>query len=218
MKLFMHPGACSLSPHIVSRELGLGIELVEVDRATHRTADGSDYLAINPNGYVPALQLNDGTVLTEGPAIVQFLAELAGGSSLLRAGGIERGRTRSWLNFITSELHKPMSLLFSKAYQGAHEELRALVGRRLDYVEAELGEPFLEGSEFSAPDAYLFVCLNWTPWIGIDLSRWLALERFMEAVAARAGVQAALEAEGLVPAQGVFFAPRADHRQVGVRP
>ncbi|WP_117193191.1 glutathione S-transferase N-terminal domain-containing protein [Rhizobium terrae] len=224
MKLYMHPGACSLSPHIVCRELGLEVETVPVERGTYRLPDGGDYLGINGTGYVPALMLDDGAVLTEGPAIVQFLAaSVASGRNLLPAvGSLERSRVQSWLNFITSELHKPMVMLFNAAYAPAHDPIRGLVSRRLDWLNGRIGGPYLEGEGFSVADAYLFVCLNWSPWIGIDLKTWPRLEAFFRAAAGRPAVQAALQAEGLhASPENIFFAPRAgeDHRAAaGVRP
>ncbi|MGB0084127.1 MAG: glutathione S-transferase N-terminal domain-containing protein [Rhodomicrobiaceae bacterium] len=212
MKLYMHPAACSLSPHILCRELGIPIELVEVDRKTHETASGGDFYEINGNGYVPVLELDDGDTLTEGPAIVQYLAELRPGSDLLpEAGTMQRIRVQSWLNFITSELHKPMAMLFAPAYQPARDALASHVNKRLGWLSGQLKGPFLIGETFTVADGYLFVCLNWSPWIGIDLSQWPALQNFMARVGARSAVQEALKAEGLVPnrADGIFYAPRA---------
>ena len=203
MKLYMHPAACSLSPHIVMRELGLPVELVAVDRKTHRTADGRDYLAINGNGYVPVLGLEDGSTIMEGPAIVQFLADQRPEAGLLPPPGSgERLRVQIWLNFITSELHKPMAMLFSPAYAPAGTALQLVT---------QLAGSFLTGERFTVADAYLFVCLNWSPWLGIDLVRWPALAAFVRRVAQRPKVQEALAAEDLVPRDrtGIFFAPRA---------
>jgi glutathione S-transferase len=211
MKLYMHPAACSLSPHIVMRELGLPVELVPVDRKTHRTADGGDFLAVNGNGYVPVLGLEDGSTLMEGPAILQFLADQRPEAGLLPPGGIERVRIQTWLNFVTSELHKPMAMLFNPAYAPAAAALRAHVEKRLDWLATQLAGGYLAGEGFTVADAYLFVCLNWTPWLGIDLARWPALADFMRRIAGRPKVQEALAAEDLVPRDrtGIFFAPRA---------
>ena len=210
MKLYMHPGACSLSPHIVCRELGLPVDLVEVDRATHRTQDGEDYLRVNGNGYVPALALEDGRILTEGPAIVQYLADLRPEAGLLPPpGSVERSRVQSWLNFISAELHKPMVMLMLPAYAPARAAVAVLVDKRLDWLAGALAGPYLTGDRFTVADAYLFVCLNWSPWNGVDLARRPALQAFMAQVAARPGVQAALAAEGLAPlGDSIFFAPR----------
>lgn len=211
MKLYMHAAACSLSPHIVCRELDIDIELIAVDRKTHRTSDGEDYLTINGNGYVPALMLDDGKVLTEGPAIVQFLADSAanGNKMLPEAGSFARNRVQSWLNFITSELHKPMAMLFNADYAAAHGAMRAVVYKRLEWINERLAGPYLTGEDFTVADAYLFVCLNWSPWIEIDLDRFPAIPAFMQRVAARPSVQMALSEEGLMSfnAGGTFFAP-----------
>ena len=213
MKLYMHAAACSLSPHIICRELGLDIELVQVDRQTHRTSNGEDYLAINGNGYVPALMLDDGKVLTEGPAIVQFLADSVpeGAALLPEVGNIRRNEVQSYLNFITAELHKPMVLLFNPIYSSVHEEIRALISKRLAWLNGRFAGPYLTGDAFTVADAYLFVCLNWSPWTNIDLKQWPALHGFMARVAARPKVREALQAEDLeaFDADGVYFAPHA---------
>jgi glutathione S-transferase len=212
MKLYMHAAACSLSPHIVCRELDLPIELIEVNRKTHKTSASEDFYDINGNGYVPVLALDDGETLMEGPAIVQYLADLRPEGGLLpKPGTMERTRVQSWLNFVTSELHKPMGMLFQPAYQAAWPALRAHVGKRLDWLSTQLAGPYLTGEHFTVADAYLFVCLNWTPWIGIDLARWPVLEAFMARVGARPKVQEALRAEDLVSRgeRSVFYAPRA---------
>ena len=198
MKLYMHTAACSLSPHIVCRELGLDVDLVAVDRATHRTADGGDYLAINGNGYVPLLELDDGTRLMEGPAIVQYLADLKPEAGLVPpAGTLERVRLQSWLNFISTELHKPLAMQFH--FVAAREQLAALVTRRLTWLSDQLTGPYLMGDRFTVADAYLFVCLNWTQFLKFDLSPWPKLTDLMRRVAARPAVQQALAAEGLIP-------------------
>jgi glutathione S-transferase len=200
MKLYMHPAACSLSPHIVCRELGIPVELVPVERGTHLLPDGSDFSAVNGNGYVPILELDDGTRLIEGPAIVQYLADLRPQSRLAPpAGTMERVRLQSWLNFITSELHKPMAMHFNPALLSARDGLRAIVEKRLSWLATQLAGPFLLGEHFSVADAYLFVVLNWSQFQNLDLRRWPALTAFMQRVAARPGVQAALAAERLVP-------------------
>jgi glutathione S-transferase len=211
MKLYMHPGACSLSPHIVLRELGIRFDLVEVDRKTHRTADGQDFLGINGNGYVPVLRLGDGSLLTEGPAIVQYLADLRPETDLLpRTGTFKRSQVQSWLNFITSELHKPMAMLFSPALAPSRAALLDLVHKRLRWLETQIAGPWLTGDSFTVADAYLFVCLNWSPWNGVDLESRPALVRFMKQVAARPKVLEALDAEGLGPreAGGIFYGPK----------
>jgi glutathione S-transferase len=198
MKLYMHTAACSLSPHIVCRELGLDVELIAVDRATHRTADNRDYLGINGNGYVPLLELADGARLMEGPAIVQYLADLKPEAGLVPpAGTLERVRLQSWLNFISTELHKPLAMQFH--FAAAREQLAALVTRRLTWLSDQLTGPYLMGDRFTVADAYLFVCLNWTQFLKFDLSPWPKLTDLMRRVAARPAVQQALAAEGLIP-------------------
>jgi len=201
MKLFYAPGACSLSPHIVLRELGLPFALEAVDLKTKKTESGADFTAINPKGYVPALQLDDGEVLTEGAAIVQYLADKhAPGTLAPVAGTVERARLNGHLNFISAELHKAFGPLFNPALAPeAREAAVANIGRKLDVVETALadGRPYLTGPDFSVADAYLFVMLSWTPNFGIDLARWSRLGEFSRRVAARAAVQAAMAAERL---------------------
>ena len=199
MKLFYAPGACSLSPHIVLRELGLPFALEAVDLGTKKTASGADFRAINPKGYVPALQLDDGEVLTEGAAIVQYLADkYAPGTLAPVAGTVERARVNAHLNFIAAELHKAFGPLFNPALTPeAREAAVANLGRKLDVVENVLadGRPYLTGPDFTVADAYLFVILSWTPNFGVDLAHWPHLGGFSQRVGARAAVQAAMAAE-----------------------
>lgn len=203
MKLYYSPGACSLSPHIVMRELGLPVDLVKVDLGARKTADGGDYLAINPKGYVPVLQLDDGSVLTEGPAIVQYLADRSPASKLApAAGSMERYRLVEWLNFLTSEIHKGFSPLFRPT---ATEETKAMfreaLARRFDYLSAQLRDkPYLMGDRFTVADAYLFTLLGWCRLTQIDLSKWPVLTTYRERIAARPAVRAAMKAEGLIKA------------------
>jgi len=201
MKLFYAPGACSLSPHIVLRELGLPFALEAVDLKTKRTQSGADFAAVNPKGYVPALQLDDGEVLTEGAAIVQYLADKhAPGTLAPMAGTVERARLNGHLNFISAELHKAFGPLFNPALAPeAREAAVATLGRKLDLAEQALGDgrPYLTGPDFTVADAYLFVVLSWAPKLGIDLARWPHLGAFSGRVAARASVQAAMAAETL---------------------
>lgn len=210
MKLYTHPAACSLSPHIIARELGLDLEIVPVERGKHRTADGRDFLAINPNGYVPALVLDDGEVVLEGPAIVQYLAELRPQAGMMPQDAQARAQLRMLLNFVSTELHKPMVQMFAPAYTPVRDVLHRHVAARLDWVSARLDVgPYLMGERFSLADAYLFVCLNWCQWLNIDLSEWPRLVVFMRRVGMRPGVKAALAAEKLAShSGGVFFAPR----------
>jgi glutathione S-transferase len=201
MKLYFSPGACSLSPHIVLREAGLAFAPVKVSTKTKEMDGGGDYRSINPKGYVPALGLDDGSVLTEGPAIVQYLADRAPASKLAPANGtMERYRLQEWLNFITTELHKQFSSLFDPSYP---EEMKAKqrdkIGGRLDWVAQQLGDkPYVMGDTFTVADAYLFTVVNWGQWVGIDIAKWPAIKAFHERVAARPKVQEALKAEGLL--------------------
>ena len=201
MKLYYTPAACSLSPHIVAREAGFDPELVLVDLQTKKTKDGGDFLKMSPNGYVPAVQLDSGEILTEGPAIVQYLADQKPDAKLAPANGtLPRYQLQQWLNFITSELHKSFSPLFNPQTPA---EVRGMtierIGQRFDYVAKALdGRKYLTGDTFTVADAYLFTVLNWTNFVKIDLGNWPALKEYVGRVAARPGVQAALKAEGLL--------------------
>lgn len=199
MKLYYTPGVCSLAPHILLREAGLGFELEKVDAQTRRTDKDADYLAINPNGYVPALEIEPGLVLTEGPAIMQYIADRAPGAKLVPSGGMERYRLLSWLNFITSEIHKGFSPLFKEGMPAEAKTLfKDQLALRFDHVERRLAQhEYLLDSGFSAADAYLYVTTGWAPFVGISLERWPALTAFRKRVEARESVQAARRAEGL---------------------
>ncbi len=201
MKLFYTPGACSLSPHIVLRELGVPFALEAVNLKTKVTESGMDFTVINPKGYVPALQLEDGEVLTEGAAIVQYLADKhAPGTLALVAGTVERARLNAHLNFISAELHKSFGPLFNPALAPeAREAAVANIGRKLDVVDKALadGRPYLTGPDFTVADAYLFVVLSWAPNFGVDLARWPRLGEFSRRVIVRPAVQAAMAAEKL---------------------
>ncbi len=199
MKLYYSPGACSLSPHIVLCEAGLGHELVKVDLKTKKTEHGDDFNAINPKGYVPTLVTDDGEVLTEGPAIVQYLADLAPASGLApAAGSMARVRLQEWLNFISTEIHKGFSPLFRNAPAEWQEVVRSNLTNRFNHLAATLEkQPWLMGEQFSVADAYLFTVLNWSQWVKFDLSPWPALGAYLARVAARPGVQKALKKEGL---------------------
>ena len=201
MKLYYTPGVCSMSPHIVLCELGLPHELVKVDLATHMTADGRDYTVINPKGYVPALELDDGQLLTEGPAIVQYLADLKPAAGLLPpAGTIERARVQEWLTFIGTELHKSFSPLFNpNASADWKAAALANIQRRLGYVVKMLtGRDYLTGANFCVADAYLFTVIGWTRFQNIDLAPWPAIAAYQQRVMARPAVQAAMRDEGLI--------------------
>lgn len=201
MKLYFKPGSCSLSPHIVLREAGLSFDLVKVDLVTKTLADGSDFRAVNPKGQVPTLALDDGTTLTEGAVIVQYIADQVPGSGLLPAvGSLERYRVQEWLNHIGSELHKGMVPLFPMLREVTTDEYRAFVWKtlsgKLAVVDQQLADrAHLTGDAFTVADAYLFVVLSWIPRIGLDLSPWPNLQAFAARVAARPAVQAALAAE-----------------------
>ncbi len=199
MKLYYSPGTCSLSPHIVLRELGHDFELEKVDIRAKVTESGDDFRAINPKGYVPALKLESGEVLTEGVAIVQHLADAAGARHLApQPGTLARTRLVEHLNFISAELHKSFGPLFQGASEEAKEAARAKIGSRLDLLEQVFadGRDFLMGESFSVADAYLFTIVSWTHPTGIDLAKWSRIADFVERVARRPTVQAALVAEG----------------------
>ncbi|HZT20901.1 MAG TPA: glutathione transferase GstA [Dongiaceae bacterium] len=198
MKLYLTPGACSLSPHIVLREAGIPFDFEVVDLAGKRTKSGKDFRAINPKGYVPALELDGGQVLTEGPAIVQYLADQKPAAKLAPpAGSIDRYRVQEWLNYITSELHKSFGPLFSpKTPDAWKEQLKVNLAGRFDLLSRTLeGKDYLMGSTFTVADAYLFTVLSWSDHVGIDLGKWPVLKAYVERVAARPAVKAALEAE-----------------------
>jgi glutathione S-transferase len=201
MKLYYTPGACSLSPHIVASEAGLAVDLVKVDLAEHKTESGEDYTTVNPKGYVPALRLDDGSVLTEGPAIVQYLADQKPGSGLIPAAGtIDRYRVQEWLNFIGTELHKNFSPLFNKASSDdVKNTAKTNINKRLAYLNDQLASrQYLMGGNFTVADAYAFTIVNWTNFVGIDLKPYPNLGAYMGRVAARPKVHETLKAEGLV--------------------
>ncbi|WP_256077421.1 glutathione transferase GstA [Massilia sp. YIM B04103] len=203
MKLYFAPDTCSLSPHIVLRELGLPFELVRVNNQSKKLADGSDFLAINPKGYVAALQLENGEVLTEGPAILQYLADLKPQAGLAPANGSwERVRLQEWLNFITSEIHAGLALQFNAGMPPEVKEMfkQKLFKRFGHLVQALERHEYLCGPRFGVADAYLYAVLLWTRFFGIDLERWPALAAFMQRMTARPAVQAALAAESAMPA------------------
>jgi glutathione S-transferase len=197
MKLYYAPGACSLAPHIALRELGLGFELERVDLHAGRTADGRDFRAINPRGYVPALELDDGSVLVEAPVVLQYLADQRPERALVPAcGSRQRYDVQSWLNFTSSELHKSFGPLYA---QPPEDQRRALVDRirgRLAYVDGELGRrPWLVGDTYSVADIYLFVIASWCERFGIDPGGWPSLVTWRDRIAARPAVRDALAAE-----------------------
>ena len=201
MKLYYSPGACSLAPHIVLHEAGLAFEPVLASTKTHQLADGTDYYTINSKGYVPLLELDNGERLSEGPAIVQYIADQVPDKKLAPASGtMARYRLQEWLNFIASELHKGIGGMFNPAMpEEGKAVLRARAIGRLKWVDAQLeGRPYLMGDAFSVADPYLFTVTNWTKHTGIDTSGLKNLSAFQERMAARPAVQAAMRAEGLL--------------------
>lgn len=200
MKLYYSPGACSLAPHILLCEAELPHALVKVDTASHRTEDGIDFYTINPKGYVPVLELDNGERLTEGPVIAQLIADRAGREDLMpTAGSMARYRVMEWQSYITSELHKSFSPLFNPALDAAAKAVfGAALVKKFAWVSGKLrGQHYLTGSSFSAADAYLFTVAGWAKHVGLDLSDFEHLQRFLARVAARPAVQAAMKAEGL---------------------
>jgi glutathione S-transferase len=198
MKLYYSPGACSLSPHIVLREAGIPFELVRANLRTHQLADGSDYYAVSPKGYVPLLELDDGQRLSEGPVIVQYIADQAPAAKLAPpAGTLARYRVMEWLGFINSEVHKSYSPLFNPAINDETKAVyRQKVLDRLTWIDAQLaGKDYLMGSEFSVADAYLFTVTRWAGAVKLDVSGLNNLAAFMARMQARPAVQAALQAE-----------------------
>ncbi len=202
MKLFYSPGACSLSPHIILREAGQAFDLERVDGATKKTETGRDFKVINPKGYVPVLELDSGEILTEGAAIVQYVADTHGAANLApKTGTLERARLQEHLNFVASELHKAFSPLFDpEAPDDQKKAAPANIGRRFDYVEPLFadGRHYLLGNNFSVADAYLFVVAGWAKPTGIGLDRWPRLQAFHDRVGGRPAVKAAMTAEGLI--------------------
>ena len=201
MKLYFSPGACSLSPHIVLLESRLGFTMEKVDLRSKLTESGRNYRAVNPKGYVPALELDDGRVLTEGPAVVQYLADLAPDRQLApRPGTFERYELISLLNFISGELHKNYSPLFSPTTADeVKQAVRGNLAQRYPYIEQVLqGKQYLLGEQFTVADAYLFVISSWAAHVDVDLAAFPNLQAFMARVAARPAVQQALRAEGLL--------------------
>ncbi|MGQ0665119.1 MAG: glutathione transferase GstA [Pseudomonadota bacterium] len=201
MRLYFSPGACSLSPHIVLREAGLTFDLEQVDLATKQTKSGADFKAVNPKGQVPALRLDDGQVLTEGPAVVQYIADQRPQSGLAPAAGtMERYHLQAWPNFITSELHKTFSPLFRANTPDEYKKIaKGNLADRFGYLDRHLaGKTYLMGDRFTVADAYCFTVVGWSNYMNIDLAPWPNLGAYIKRVAARPKVQEAMKAEGLV--------------------
>jgi glutathione S-transferase len=201
MKLYFSPGACSLSPHITLEESGLAYEALAAPTKTHQLADGTDYYTINPLGYVPLLELDDGSRLREGPAIVQYIADQVPAKKLAPANGtMARYRLQEWLTFIGTELHKGFSPLFNPANpDSVKAAAKDKLAQRLKWVDGQLaGKDYLMG-EFSVADPYLYTVSRWSVPTGVDISSFANLNAFRARMAARPGVLAALKAEGLTP-------------------
>jgi glutathione S-transferase len=200
MKLYYSPGACSLSPHIALREAGIAFEPVLASTKSHKLQDGTDYYGINPLGYVPMLELDDGTRLREGPAIVQYIADLAPTKNLAPAAGtLSRYRLQEWLTFIGTEIHKTYSPFFNPAMPDeAKAVFKAKLQSRYEWLDRELeGKEYLMGEHFTVADGYLFTVTNWAKPVGIDLSPYPNVQAWHARVGARPQVQEALKVEGL---------------------
>lgn len=201
MKLYYSPGACSLASHIALYETGLPFEIDRLIKTSKMTVGGEDFMQINPKGYVPAIKLDDGSILTEGAAVLQYIADQKPDSGLApKAGTMERYRLQEWLTFISSELHKSFSPFFNKdATEEVKTNARNLLAKRLGYVETQLAnKPYLMGDHFTVADAYLFVVANWSNHVGFDLSPFPRIQEYLARIAARPAVQAAMKAEGLL--------------------
>jgi glutathione S-transferase len=201
VKLYYLTGACSLASNIALREAGLKFELVKVDRHTKKTADGHDFNEINPKGYVPTLMLDNGEVLTENIAVLQYIADQSPASKLAPpAGTMPRHRLVEWLAFISSEIHKAYSPLFREdATEATKQYTLANLTRRLDHLNRMLAnKTFLMGEQFTVADCYLFTVLSWSPHVKLDLGRWPELKRYVDRIAARPQVIEALKSEGLL--------------------
>jgi glutathione S-transferase len=200
MKLYYSPGVCSLSPHIALREAGIAFQAVAVNIRSHELAEGGDYYAINPKGYVPLLELDTGERLTEGPAILQYIADLAPNKNLAPANGtLPRYRLQEWLTFIGTEIHKSFSPLFKPTTPDAYKDtVRQNLVNRYGYVDSQLADrDYLLGEHFSVADCYLFTVSRWAPAMKVDLAPFANVSAYLQRVASRPAVQEALKAEGL---------------------
>jgi glutathione S-transferase len=200
MKLYYSPGACSLAPHIALNEAGLNFDAVKVDLRKHVLDDGTDYFKINPKGYVPLLELDDGQRLSEVAVILQYIADRKPGTLAPAFGSLARYRVMEWLNFVATEIHKQFSpLWYAETPDATKEKQRATLAKRFSYLSETLSaQPYLTGDTFSIADAYLFTILNWAHKVKLDLAPWPSLQQFLARVAARPQVHATLVAEGLV--------------------
>jgi glutathione S-transferase len=201
VKLYYSPGACSLSPHITLRESGLAFDLILAPTRTHKLEDGTDYYGINPLGYVPLLELDDGTRLTEGPAIVQYIADQVPDKNLAPVNGtVARAQLQSWLNLIGTEVHKGLSPLFNPATPADYKPMAIdKVMSRLKWMDSQLADKrYLMGDAFSVADPYLFAVTNSAPRVGIDITGLANIAAFRERMATRPAVQAAMRHEGLL--------------------
>lgn len=201
MKLYFATGTCSFSPHIVLQELGMPYDLVRVNNKTKQTSEGSDFRSVNPKGYVAALQLETGTVLTEGPAILQYLADLKPEAGLAPANGtIARAQLQEWLSFINSEIHAGVGPLFNPALpEEARTIFRDKLSKRLEVIVARLaGNDYLMGDTFTVADAYLFTVFGWFPHLAIDLGAWPAIAAYVKRIEARPSVAAARAREAAI--------------------
>jgi glutathione S-transferase len=201
MKLYYSPGACSLSPHIVANEAGIEVQLEKVDNATKTVKTDGDFWKINPKGYVPALEISPGEVLTEGPAIVQYLGDQKPQSGLVpKAGSMERYRMQEMLGYINSEIHKAYSPLFSQTTpEATREDRKAYLRKRYKLLEDRLaGRDYLFGEQFTAADAYLFTVTRWAHAVKLDLSEFPNLQAFQKRVGERPAVKQAMKEEGLI--------------------
>ena len=201
MKLYYSPGTCSLSPHIVLRESGLKFDIEKVDTKAGKTASGGDFRALNPKGYVPVLELDDGGLLTEGAVIVQYLADKKGDGQLApKPGTVERYRLQEWLNYVATEIHKSFGLLWNKNLaESTHTFAREGLAKKFDFLARNLeGKQFLFGDRFSVADAYLFTVLNWTNYLKMDLSGWSPIKSYLDRIGSRPAVREAMRAEGLL--------------------
>ena len=199
MKLYIAPGSCSLGPHIALNEAGLAFETEKVDLRAKKTANGGDYRAVNPKGAVPALRLDDGQILTEGAAIYQYIADLKPEKHLAPAAGrIERYRLQEWLNYVASEIHKGIAVLFRPGLpQEVQQMFKDRVGAQFDFLSRSLeGKTYLMGDAYTVADSYLYAILSqWPPKFGIDVGKWPVLSTYLERIAARPAVKATLKAE-----------------------